>query len=208
MYGWNLVYANATKALWDPLYRFGVSLSHNTHDAEDLVQVSLLKGLQGFQGFIESRFPGIQSEDEALRLFQKSENLQHLKNWLFKILKNTFLDTIEKNKRTTSTESLDHHEAPQVTTYQESEFSGHLPVSQEDLLKFENSFYALALDDTWKLKLQDLTARQRSVLFLCAEGYSYKEAAEILDIPVGTVMSNLSRSLGKLRRQKKGTFGE
>jgi DNA-directed RNA polymerase specialized sigma24 family protein len=66
----------------------------------------------------------------------------------------------------------------------------------------------MAMDDGWKLKLQDLTSRQRSVLFLSAEGYAYKEIATVLAVPVGTVMSNLSRALQKLKRPMVGTFGD
>jgi DNA-directed RNA polymerase specialized sigma24 family protein len=55
----------ATKPLWNSLYRFALSLVHGKAESEDLVQIALLKGFQGYQRFFENNFPGIQTPEEA-----------------------------------------------------------------------------------------------------------------------------------------------
>jgi DNA-directed RNA polymerase specialized sigma24 family protein len=67
----------------------------------------------------------------------------------------------------------------------------------------EAEFFNHALDDNWIEKLSELSAKQRSILYLAAEEYSYKDISQILDIPMGTVMSSLSRTVSKLKKLAK-----
>lgn len=206
------MFVGASKPLWDALLRFALSLARVRHDADDLVQTTLVKGLQGFPRFVESNFPGVTSAEEARRAFERPEAITFLRNWLFKILKNSFLDACAKNKRmegedSFSEASLDHqamavgwHGNATRPHQVEATYSGEEKALEKELAALEKEFYRLALDDDWKEKMEALTSRQRSVLFLAAEGYAYKEIATLLDIPIGTVMSNLSRSLAKLKK--------
>ena len=77
---------------------------------------------------------------------------------------------------------------------------GDSPVRPDVLAREREAFYWAATDDELEARLGDLTETQRSVLFLIAEDFSYKETARILGIPIGTVMSNLSRALKKLKQ--------
>jgi RNA polymerase sigma factor (sigma-70 family) len=190
-----------------------MSLTHNEAISEDLVQATLMKGLQSFERFVSTQFPGVLEPMEASRAIERPENAAHLKNWLFRILKNTFLDENVK-KRSTKYEisTGDSNDLENTPTSQVEQIS-FLPASdreatEQELQRFEKEFANLSLDDGWQAKLQDLTSRQRSALFLSAEGYSYKEISIILAVPMGTVMSNLSRALQKLKRPMVGTFGE
>ncbi len=220
MNDWNSAFVMATKPLWDSLLRFALSLTHARHDADDLLQTCLLKGLQGFTRFVEANFPGVTKPDEAERTFARPENLNFLRNWLFKILKNTFLDQCAKDKRFAGEEALGptglDNSSPEPGWHSrgspafnvEAGFTGDVAIAETELALFERDFARAALDDGWKVRLAELTPRQRSVLFLAAEGYAYKEIASILDIPMGTVMSNLSRSLQKLKKSSSGSTGE
>lgn len=210
---WNTTFVTSSKPLWDLLLRFAMSLAHARHDADDLLQTCLLKGLQGFPRFVEMNFPGVTTAEEATRAFERPENALFLRNWLLKILKNTFLDACAKNKRIFGEEAFDSgqvdHENPSLgwhggatrAFHPEAPFHGEGKVDEASLAAWEREFARAALDDDWKSKVASLTPRQRSVLFLAAEGYAYKEIAGILDVPIGTVMSNLSRSLQKLKKR-------
>ena len=215
MSDWNATFVEVSKPHWDALLRFAHSLAHARHDADDLLQTCLVKGLQGFPRFVETNLPGVSTPDEATRAFARPENLAHLRNWLFKILKNSFLDTCSKSKRVSGedvfdTAALSHDAASgawhgQATRsfHVEAGFSGTEAVADADIQALEREFFRAALDDDWKSRMIALTPKQRSVLFLAAEGYAYKEIASILDVPIGTVMSNLSRSLQKLKKSSK-----
>jgi RNA polymerase sigma factor (sigma-70 family) len=197
------------------LLRFAYSLAHARHEADDLLQTCLLKGLRGFPRFVEVNLPGVSTPEEAQRAFEREENLNHLRNWLFKILKNSFLDDCAKGKRMVGEEAFDPRTVSQDDVQgrwhghaasafgEEASFRGDVSVPDAEVARAEATFFKAALDDTWRTRLGTLTSRQRSVLFLAAEGYAYKEIASILDVPIGTVMSNLSRSLQKLRRADK-----
>lgn len=209
---WNATFVHVTRCHWDTLLRFACSLAHVRHDADDLLQTSLLKGLQSFPRFVENNLPGVHTPDEALRAFQRPENATHLRHWLFKILKNSFLDHCDKQKRLSGEEAFDqalvNHESVEGSWHGqatrpfhvEAEFAGNQKISNSELASLEQAFFQAALDDHWEAKFAGLSSRQRSVVFLAAEGYAYKEIATLLDIPIGTVMSSLSRALQKLKK--------
>lgn len=219
MNDWNAAFVHITRPQWDTLLRFAHSLTHVRHDADDLLQTCLLKGLQSFPRFVEVNLPGVQTPEEASRAFQRPENALHLRNWLFKILKNSFLDTCARSNRTSGEEAFEatsvNHEHVEggwhgqaARAFQvEVDFSGADKVSEAELASLERDFFRAALDDDWKKRFALLSPRQRSVVFLAAEGYAYKEIAAVLDIPIGTVMSNLSRSLQKLKKENPSTLG-
>ena len=203
--GWNAAFVLSSKGFWDSLFRFAMSLTHDEASSEDLVQVTLMKGLQSFERFVGNEIPGVLEPVEATRAFERQENAAHLKNWLYRILKNTFLDENVKKKRARFEVSSGENSGLENTPTSHVEQMSFLPNSlreatSEELKNFDEEFAGMALDDDWRQRFEDLTSRQRSVLFLSAEGYAYKEIATILGVPMGTVMSNLSRALQKLKR--------
>jgi len=207
---WNEVFQQHSEVVWDSLYRFSLSLTRNQSEAEDLTQQTLLKALQALPGFFKANY-FVETPEELDKLASETmtQDLQkHLLNWMIKIAKNSFLDS-----RNRSTHKLNHIS---LEDWSESEDFFHLSSTAEvgrthpkqqltpdSLSQLENDFFELALDDDWQKRFEDLNARQRSIIFLSAEEYSYKEIAQLLDIPLGTVMSTLSRALSKLRKSAK-----
>lgn len=147
---------------WDQLYKTAVRLTKSREDAEDLLQETYLKAFRHRQSFHEGT---------------------NLKAWLFKILKNTFINFYRKRK----------HQPPQTELWElEDGLEGHFleapAKSPEDEL-LERSW-----DDEVLKALSNLPHNFKVVVLLAdLEGYSYREIAEILAIPVGTVMSRLFR---------------
>lgn len=183
---WSRVFQELSKEYWAFLFRFLVSLGHNQNEADDLMQITLLKALQAFPKFAQGNIQSIELclKDSLIScdsVVPQSERL-HLRNWMLRIAKNSFLDLKSSQKRWRSEEYIDS--------------ADNVPMLHPGS---EDEFYTQALDDDWKEKLQVLNPKQRSILFLIAENYSYKEVAEILEIPIGTVMSNLSRAIQKLK---------
>lgn len=194
---WNAQFVSHSKKHWGAMYRFSYSLCNNKVRAEDIHQTSLLKSLKAFQKFIFNYNSKINSNEDVDALFQSQDIQYHFKNWLFRIVKNTYIDDREVSRKwkfDSSEETLNSlcDDQPPVT---QSDFSNNL----DNLKKSEKEFYKLALDDNWKKRLDLLNDRQRSILFLAAEDYSYKDISAILGIPIGTVMSTLSRTIQKLK---------
>ncbi|WP_161597688.1 RNA polymerase sigma factor [Fluviispira multicolorata] len=194
---WNSLFVQHSKKYWDPMFRFCVSLTNNKVNAEDIHQTALFKALKSFSKFVLKYNPQIINEQDVDSIFLKTETQYHFKNWLYRIIKNTYLDELESNKKW----SLDSSEETLEKLTNQSDFNltqGNNS-SVSDLKNEEKKFYQLALDDQWKKRFSQLNDRQRSIIFLAAEDYSYKEISAILDIPMGTVMSTLSRALQKLK---------
>lgn len=156
----------------DALYGMALRLTHDERDAEDLVQDALVK---------------------AYRFFHRFEEGSNIKAWLFKVLVNLFYNTYRKQKNIqrlhSEAEVGSHHERflSMATT------SGRN--AEEELLD------RLAVE---KLReaIEELPEEFRLAVLLCdLHGFSYKEIAEILERPVGTVMSRLYR--GRRLLQKK-----
>ena len=147
-------------------------MTHNQSDAEDLVQDTLFKAFR------------------ALDQFQKNTNFRA---WVFRILVNTFITAYRKAIKQPQKVSYDDLE--EFFLYKRLDETVNLQeTSKEEFL--ENLF-----DDDVKEALESLPYQFRLVVLLCdVEGFSYNEIANIIDAPLGTVMSRLYRGRKLLQR--------
>ncbi|HEU5424074.1 MAG TPA: sigma-70 family RNA polymerase sigma factor [Nitrolancea sp.] len=158
----------------DALYRTAVRLTRNPADAEDLVQETYLRAFRG------------------LDRFQPGTNLRA---WLFKILTNAFINEYRRRSRQPKSTSLDDTEEYYV--YAHLIDSGIQPSSRRP----EDEVLASITDESVVRALEALPEEFRQVVLLAdVEGFAYREIAEIMDIPIGTVMSRLHRARRRLQR--------
>ncbi len=156
------------------LYGAALRMTRNPADAEDLVQETYLKAYRSFGSF------------------QQGTNL---KAWLYRILTNTFINSYRARKR--RPEQTDVEDVEDLYLYHrlgglEAAAAGR-SAEEEVLERFT--------DDEVKAALERLPEQFRmAVLLADVEGFSYKEIAEILDIPIGTVMSRLHRGRKALQK--------
>ena len=145
------------EAYLDRLYCWGLSLANDREDALDLLQECAVRALSARK---------VPKDEAAYRA------------WLFRILRNTFIDGVRRKRG--DLESLDE------TCVVEHE-------------RYANLETALINELTVRNALRSLPGKHRDVLALVdVGGFTYAEAADILEIPVGTVMSRVSRARGKL----------
>jgi RNA polymerase sigma-70 factor (ECF subfamily) len=155
------------------LYSAALRMTRNPADAEDLVQETFLKAYRGFASFQEGT---------------------NLRAWLFRILTNTFINTYRSKQRRPVETDLDDVE--DLYMYR------RIGALQAAARSAEDQMLDLFTDDEVKQSLEELPEAFRlPVLLADVEGFSYKEIAEILDIPIGTVMSRLHR--GRKAMQKR-----
>ena len=167
-------FADQAMPYMSSLYAAAMRMTRNPADAEDLVQETYLRAYRGFAGFREGT---------------------NLKAWLYKILTNTFINQYRAKKRRPEQVELDDTEdfylyrrmggleAVDAQRSPESEVLDQLP------------------DATVKQALEALPEQFRMAVILAdIEGFSYKEIAEILEVPIGTVMSRIHRGRRALER--------
>ena len=156
------------------LYTAALRMTRNPADAEDLVQETFLK---------------------AYRSFDRFEEGTNLKAWLYRILTNTFINSYRAAKR--RPETTDVEEVEDLYLYRRlGEFrSGDLGRSaEEEVLEH-------ITDDEVKAAIESLPeAFRMAVLLADVEGFSYKEIADITDVPIGTVMSRIHRGRRALQK--------
>ncbi len=147
----------------DTLYRVARRLTRNEHEAEDLVQETYLKAHRAFNDF-EVREFGIRP-------------------WLLRILNNTFLNRVARERR--APKATDQHALEQTQAAETSVVPPQLDYEK--------------LDEEVKQSLDCLSPEFRTVLLLWAGGeMSYQEIADVLGVPIGTVMSRLHRARQQL----------
>jgi RNA polymerase sigma-70 factor, ECF subfamily len=156
------------------LYSAAMRMTHNPADAEDLVQEVYLKAYRGYGGFEEGT---------------------NLKAWLFRILTNTYINMYRAKKRRPEQSELD--EVEDLYLYQR--------LGGAEAVAASRTAEDIALESFTETEVQEAVdalpeAFRIPVLLADVEGFHYKEISEILDIPIGTVMSRLHRGRKALQK--------
>ncbi len=146
------------------LYNFALKLSGDGDDANDLLQETYLR---------------------AFRFFDKFEKGTNCKAWLYRIMKNLYINSYKK--RTSGPIKVDYEEI--------ENFYENIKPSNTDDAHLEREIFDSLLDDEVSQAIASLPEDFRTVIILSdIEGYTYEEIAEFVDCPIGTVRSRLHRA--------------
>ena len=157
----------------DQLYSAALRMTRNPSDAEDLVQETFVKAFAAFHQFEEGT---------------------NLKAWLYRILTNTFINNYRRAQRQPRQSNTEQVEDWQLAAAESHTSTGLRSAEMEALDHLP--------DSDVKDALQALPEEFRLAVYLAdVEGFSYKEVAEIVDVPIGTVMSRLHRGRKALQKR-------
>jgi len=155
----------------DALYNAALRLTRHVHDAEDLVQETYFR---------------------AYRFFHQFQEGTNFKAWIFTILTNTFINHYRRKARAPQQVELEKIQ-PYYAAAEQAPAAMPVPSEPHGYREF--------FDDEINRALQQLPEDFRLVILLCdIEEFSYKEIAAMLGIPIGTVMSRLSRARAQLHK--------
>lgn len=155
----------------EALKTFAYHLTYNDEDANDLVQETYMKAYR----FLDKYIPGTNA-----------------KAWLFKILKNAFINEYrKKSKRPTK---VDFQE---IISYHDTDDN-----SKTEYFDLREEIFANMMGDEVTIAINSLPIDFRSVVLLCdVEGFTYEEISKIIDVPIGTVRSRLFRARNMLKEK-------
>ena len=161
-------------AFLDALYRTGLRMTRSEAEAEDLVQETYIKAFRHRDQFT----PGT-----------------NLKAWLFRILTNTFINQYRRKAARPDTTELDDVDESILYRHMRDVSPGSASPDPEAEL-IDNTLSSEVTE-----ALESLPEKFRTTVLLDVEGFSYKEIAQMLDIPIGTVMSRLHRGRKFLQKR-------
>ena len=167
-------FADAAMAYAQPLYAAALRMTRNPADAADLVQETYLRAYRGYGNFEEGT---------------------NLRAWLYRILTNTYINIYRARQR--RPQETDLADVEDLYMYR------RLPLIETAVASrsAEDQLVDLIADDEVKQALEALPEQFRMAVILAdIEGFSYKEIAEILDVPIGTVMSRIHRGRRQLQK--------
>lgn len=155
----------------DALYNFGLRLTADPNDAEDLVQDTIVK---------------------AFRFFSSYEKGTNAKAWLFRILKNSYINNYRRKSK-----------KPQEVDYDEvASFYESIRAERTNSSDLEDKMFRELIDDDLSNALDSIPEDFRTVVLLCdVEDFTYEEIANMLDVPIGTIRSRLHRGRNLLKAQ-------
>lgn len=153
----------------DVLYNYALRMTGNPNDADDLLQDTFLK---------------------AYRFWDKYEKGTNIRAWLFRIMKNSYINLYRKSSKEPNTVDYDEVQNFYQTIRDQS-------TDPNDL---QEKLFGNLLEDEVASALESLPEDFRTVIILCdVEGFTYEEIAEFVECPVGTVRSRLHRGRKLLR---------
>lgn len=153
----------------DALYNFGLRMTGDPDEADDLLQETYLK---------------------AYRFFDKFEQGTNCKAWLFRIMKNSFINIYRRTSK--EPDKVDYNDV--------EEFYHSIRAESTDPNDLEERIFSNILDDDVSTALETLPEEFRTVVILCdIEGFTYEEIADFVECPIGTVRSRLHRGRKMLR---------
>lgn len=155
----------------DALYTFAFHLTYNEDDANDLVQETYLKAFRFIDKYVEGT---------------------NAKAWLFKILKNAFINQYRKQSKQPN--RVDYEEIASYHDEEDTTYSSYMDLREE--------MFQQMMGDEVTTAINTLPVDFRTVILLCdVEGFTYEEIAKIVDIPIGTVRSRLHRARNMLKEK-------
>jgi RNA polymerase sigma-70 factor, ECF subfamily len=158
----------------DALYSAALRYTRNPADAEDLVQETFARAYAAFHQFR----PGT-----------------NLRAWLYRILTNTYINQYRREQRQPQQVSAD------ASAGEDGSFSLYDRIADATAAPAEVEVLERLTDDEVRQALADLPEQFRMAVYLAdVEGFRYAEIAEIMDTPIGTVMSRLHRGRAALQR--------
>ncbi len=154
------------------LKTFAFHLTYNEDDANDLVQETYMKALRFIDKYIEGT---------------------NAKAWLFKILKNAYIN--EYRKKSKRPKKVDFED---IVSYHDSD-SSDVNRGYQDL---REELFDSMMGDEVTIAINSLPIDFRTVVLLCdIEGFTYEEISKIIDVPIGTVRSRLFRARNMLKEK-------
>ncbi|MGH9169958.1 MAG: sigma-70 family RNA polymerase sigma factor [Acidimicrobiales bacterium] len=167
-------FAEDTEQFMGSLYSAALRMTRSPADAEDLVQETYLKAFRGYASFKEGT---------------------NLKAWLYRILTNTFINSYRAKRR-----HPEETELEEVEDFYLFHRLGGLEAAAAGRSAEDEALDGIT-DEEVKGAVESLPESFRmAVLLADVEGFSYKEIAEIMDVPIGTVMSRLHRGRRALQK--------